>query len=295
MNWKEHIGVALAVTASAAGFGCASGRIQAVFYAQMGMASWLSITISALLYALFVAMISGLARRTGAQSFPDIYRRLLGCHAGRWIVLLYGFVLAIGGVLQLQAAANAGALMLPVRHAFFLALMLALGLSLLFAGLGNAAMKTLGGIYMILLVLFEIALWKWGRVDESRLNFAVNLRLENGMGAAVLMGVLHACVCAALSAGMAVHMTGARIRPRRLGLCCGLLLGLLTLWGNATLLCRDERLIGLKAPFAALASAWGSTGHYLCAGLVFSGAVITLLGILVSLFHGEPAQNMPEK
>lgn len=294
MNWKEHIGAAAAITGTGAGFCLASGRAQAVFYAQMKEASWLGILAAGLFYALFTAMTVRLARRTGAADFPDIYRRLLGCRAGRWIGMLYGFALVTGSVLQLLTAANAGAPALPVSHAAVAAGLLALGLSLLIAAMGKRALTILCGSYLVLLLLFQAALWKWGSVPEDGLNFAVNLRLEGLDAAAVLLGLLHACVCGALSAGVAVRFSGSRTRPWCMGACCGAMLALQVSLGNGILLCRDERLLALQSPFSALASAWGSIGFHACAALVFLGAVSTLSGIAFLTISGGSGRKMLE-
>ena len=101
MNAREEFSAALAVTAVGTGLGFASGRTQAVFCTQTGRASWIGAVFAALAFGLLAAMLAHLKRRTGAERFPGVYRRLLGCHAGGLIGGLYAAALVVAGALLL--------------------------------------------------------------------------------------------------------------------------------------------------------------------------------------------------
>ena len=281
MRARGDFQAAVAITAVGTGLGFASGRTQAVFCAQTVRASWLGAVFSALVYGLLMAMLCHLKRRTGAQRLPGVYRRLLGCHAGKLIGGLYAAALVVAAALLLSAAAKMGALALPLRHAALTGALAALLLAGIIAALGDGALAWMGGAYLTLLMMLELALWRFGgRPDPARLQFVVDLRLADSVGGALALGMLCACMSTALSAGVAVRMAGSRTSPCGVGLFCALLYLLVQLTGNAVLQSQQHELLSLRTPFAALTALWGRFGFYLCAGLIFLGAVTALAGVL---------------
>ena len=286
MNAREEFSAALAVTAVGTGLGFASGRTQAVFCTQTGRASWIGAVIAALAFGLLAAMLAHLKRRTGAERFPGVYRRLLGCHAGGLIGGLYAAALVVAGALLLASAAKIGALVLPLRNAALWGALAALLLAGWIAVLGLRALEAVGGAYLLLLLLLEAALWIFGRdPDPSRLQFAVDLRLRDSVAAALALGLLSACMSTALSAGVAVRACTGRTGPWGFGLFCALLFLLVNLAGNAALRCRCDEILSLRTPFAALAAQWGTTGFFICAGMTFLGASVALAGVFLSLLR----------
>ena len=296
MHAREDMRLAVAVTAVGTGLGFASGRTQAVFCAQTLHASWLGAVFSALVFGLLTAMLCHLKRRTGAQRLPGVYRRLLGCHAGKLIGWLYAAALTVAAVLLLGAAAKVGALVLPLRHAALMGALAALLLAGIVAGVRERALVCTSGIYLALLLLLELALWRFGgRPDPARLRFVVELRLADSVGGALALGALCACMSTALSAGVAVRMAGSRVSPCGAGLLCALMYLMVQLAGNAALQRQQREILSLRTPFAALTAMWGKPGFYLSAGLIFLGATNALAGILRALkpvkdarrdFHG---------
>ena len=290
MRAREDFQAAVAVTAVGTGLGFASGRTQAVFCAQTVRASWLGAVFSVLAYGLLMAMLCHLKRRTGARRFPGVYRRLLGCHAGKLIGGLYAVALLVAAVLLLSAAAKVGALVLPLRRAALTVALAALLLSGIVAALGNGALVCVGGAYLTLLLTLELALWRFGgRPDPARLQFVVDLRLQDSLPGALILGALCACMSTALSAGVAVRMSGSRTSPCGTGLFCALLYLMVQLAGNAALQRQQQEVLSLRTPFAALTALWGKPGFYLSAGLIFLGTVAALAGILRALLpeNGE--------
>ena len=284
MRAREDFQAAVAVTAVGTGLGFASGRTQAVFCAQTVHASWLGAVFSALAYGLLMAMLCHLKRRTGARRFPGVYRRLLGCHAGKLIGGLYAVALLVAAVLLLSAAAKVGALVLPLRRAALTGALAALLLSGIVAALGNGALVCVGGAYLTLLLTLELALWRFGgRPDPARLQFVVDLRLQDSLPGALILGALCACMSTALSAGVAVRMSGSRTSPCGTGLFCALLYLMVQLAGNAALQRQQQEVLSLRTPFAALTALWGKPGFYLSAELIFLGAATALAGVLRAL------------
>lgn len=293
VNVRDDFASALAIVAVGTGLGFASGRTQAVFCAQTVRASWLGAVVAGLAFGLLMAMIAHLKRRTGAERFPGVYRRLLGCHAGELIGALYGIALIVAGALLLASAAKVGALALPWRNAGAIGALAALLIALLVAGLGEGALKVVGGGYVLLLLLLEAALWLLAKApDASRLRFAVDLRLRDSVTGAAILGLLSACMSTALSAGVAVRLAGGRTSPGGLGLFCGLLFTLVNLAGSAALLNQREELLSLRTPFVALAAGWGAAGFYICAGMIFLGASVALAGIALSLLRRGGGRNV---
>ena len=284
MHAREDLRVSVVVTAVGTGLGFASGRTQAVFCAQTVHASWLGAVFSALVFGLLMAMLCHLNRRTGAHRLPGIYRRLLGCHAGKLIGGLYAAALIVAAALLLSAAAKVGALLLPLRRAALTGALTALLLAGIVAALGDGALVCVGGAYLTLLLMLELALWRFGgRPDPARLQFVVDLRLADSVPGALILGALCACMSTALSAGIAVRMAGSRVSPCGTGLFCALLYLLVQLTGNAALQRQQQELLSLRTPFAALTALWGTPGFYLSAGLIFLGASNALAGILRAL------------
>ena len=284
MHVREDFRAAVAVTAVGTGLGFASGRTQAVFCAQTVHASWLGAVFSALVYGLLMAMLCHLKRRTGAQRLPGVYRRLLGCHAGKLIGGLYAAALIVAAVLLLSAAAKVGALLLPLRRAALVGALAALLITGIVAALGDGALVCVGGAYLTLLLMLELALWRFsGRPDPARLRFVVDLRLADSLPGALILGALCACMSTALSAGVTVRMSGSRTSPCGMGLFCALLYLMVQLAGNAALQRQQQEVLSLRTPFAALTALWGKPGFYLSAGLIFLGTVAALAGILRTL------------
>ena len=283
---------AVAVTAVGTGLGFASGRTQAVFCAQTVRASWMDAAFSALVFGALMAMLCHLKRRTGARRFPGVYRRLLGCHAGKLIGGLYAAALIVAAALLLSASAKVGALVLPLRHAALVGALAALLLAGIVAALGDGALACVGGAYLALLILLELALWRFGgRPDPARLRFVVDLRLADSVGGALALGALCACMSTALSAGVVVRMAGGRSSPSGVGMFCALLYLLVQLTGNAALQRQQQEILSLRTPFVALTALWGMPGFYLSAALIFLGASNALAGILRALLPVNGARR----
>lgn len=279
-RWDELRG-ALAIASAAMGADFVSGRALTLFYAQTARASWLGVAISGLMFGLITGAISSLRRRCGADNLTELLRRIPGGGAGRGITIAYDLILAGAAALLISQAGGMGALTLPIRHAFACGAALALLTAAVIAVSGGAAMRTVGGAFVLMLALFEGALAVFGRLPNApRMRYELELGLRDNWIAAILFALLHTAVCLCLSAGVTVKMSRGSMRPAWLGAYAGGAFAILLALGNAVLILREDELLALKIPFAALAAGWGTAGFYLSAGMIFLAAVISLAGIL---------------
>ena len=293
MGNGKHFSIALAIVAVAMGIDFATGRDLSAFYAQMGGACWLGVGLAALVFGLLTVMLAHLSRRAGADSMGALLRRLLGEKLGKGMALLYGLILCVAAAMALGAAGHMGALMLPLRRSQIWGM----GMAVLLAGWiamgGPRTIQISSGLFVGCMALFELALLFFGEMpDRSQLNYELELKLRGNVPAALLFALVHASVCACLSAGVALRMSKGRVRPWRLGLWAGGLFLLLLTGGNAALMVQKQELLLLQLPLVALASGWGKAGFYFSAILSYFAAVTTLAGIFYALLPRSIARNL---
>lgn len=295
MLQRNEFSAALAIVASAVGADFVTGRVPATFYAQMGSAGWLGLCVCTAAFALLTGALAQLARRSGTNRLPELLCRLPGGRIGAGAYILY-LLIVFGAICMLALeAGEMGALTLPVRHGRAFGMSFALLTAVFVAQCGADVFRILGCACTLLIALFEGALLAFGRLPEREMNYGLELRLQNNYFAAVLLGLLHASACVCLCAGATVRLTDGRTRPRRLGLWTGGLFGALLALGNAALLAREELLLALRLPFAALSSAWGSAGFYACAGLEYLACVTSMAGLTFALLRRSNMTDRLEK
>lgn len=286
---NELVG-AMAMAAAALGIDFVSGRALAAFYAQTGLASWTGIGLSAVLYGLMIGLIVRLARRCGAQSVEELLRRLPGGGVGSGMYFLYICILVLAGGMLMNSAGDMSALMVPLHHGKLVGSSLTLLAAGVLAFSGGDRLKALGGGMVLLMLVFELALLLFAQLPASP-RYEVELRLKENWLAALGFALLHMSACLCLSAGLAVRFSGGRIHPGKMGACAGGVYGLLLAVGNAVLMVRDERILGLKLPFTALSAGWGSTGFYLNAGLSWLFCAYALTGLIHGLLPAHRRAN----
>jgi hypothetical protein len=76
-----------------------------------------------------------------------------------------------------------------------------------------------------------------------------------------------------------------------MGIWAGAFFGLLLSLGNAVLMARDERILGLKLPFVALGADWGRMGFYLNTGLGWLLCVYALAGLIHGILRVRCREN----
>lgn len=89
MRMRKERKVALATLAATAGTAFYPGRLKCVFFAQMGWASWIAITVSALMFMLLMAGACKIVRRADADSMRGAYLRDPGLRGGAWARIGY--------------------------------------------------------------------------------------------------------------------------------------------------------------------------------------------------------------
>lgn len=276
-EWKT----APALAAAALGIDFVSGQAMVVFYAQLGRASWLGVAASMLLFGGMTGFIASHARRSGAGSAGEFFARLPGGGLGKGAGVLYSLIVILAAGMLTASAGHMGALALPVRHADWLGGAAALLVALALAIGGGRALRGGGGILVLAMLGFELALLLFARLPDTP-RYALELRLRENRLAALGFALLHTCACLCIVFGMLLKLSGGRLRPAKLGGCAGALFGLLLAVGNAALMGQDERILALKLPFVALAGDWGGVGFYLNTGLSWLFCVFSLAG----LFYG---------
>ena len=278
---------ALAVTAAAVGVDFAAGRELAAFYAQMAGASWLGVAFSALLFGLITAMIAHMAQKSGAGNIFAMFRRTAGGAVGWISCALYAAILLTAGWMLISAAANLGALALPLHRAPLFGAAFALLAAAWIALRGAGSMRRVGAVFVGMFAAYELALLLFARIDSlPGMLFVLELRLGGSWAAAIMLALVHAAMCACLSAGVTVRMAGDA-RPARLGLWAGGIFFALLLIGNAALRNQMNELLALEVPFVALASCWGSAGFWISASVMYLAAVTSLSALFSALMPGK--------
>lgn len=292
MRERGSFSTALCAVAAAMGADFATGRALSAFYAQMGRASWLGAAVSAAVFGGLMAMLAHLARRAGAVSVPALLRRMPGGRMGAGAAVVYGLLVAAGVCAMMASAGHAGALMLPMRRAGLFAGALAACAAATLCLAGARAMRRVCGGFVGCMALYELALALFGNPQGgAALNFELELKLRDNVPAAILLALVHACVCACMAAGMPVRFSGGRARPARIGLWSGGLFLLMLLGGNAALMRAPEEWMALRVPFVALSAGWGGAGFYLSAILAWFASVMSLAGLNCALFPRKMMLN----
>lgn len=276
------LGGALFLCISGLGAGFASGREISFFFTQTQKASHLGALLCAALYGAFIGLCTHFARRTGASSFPQIFRRSLGVYAGKAIGVLHFAALLLMGWLSLCFAGQAAALLLPIKHAAAVGAAFAVLFALLIAkNEGKTALLGLG--FGGILLLYLLLLLLFGRLPpESQLYVHTRLKLKNSPSAALILGALYACRCMMLTASAAVSLSDCG-RPRRMGLLCGIGMLALLECANGALLRQDVQLLALKQPLSAMFAQFGKAGYSFAASTIYTSAVFSLGCALLSI------------
>lgn len=292
MKQKWEFRGALCIVATALGADFATGRTLSAFYAQLGGAAWPGVSFAGLAFGLFIAMLSHLARRAGADDVPTLLRRMPGGPMGRGVGALFVLVALSAACACILSAGHAGALVLPMRNAGLWSALAALLAALSLSLAGRRALTPAGGVLLGLMGLFELGLLFRAQPPESAaLRFELELRLRNHLPAALGLALLHAAACASVCAGATVRLSGGGVRPSRLGLWSGGLFFVLLAGGNAVLASQREQLLALRLPFVALAGGWGVGGFYLSAALCYFAAVLSLAGVAYGLIPRKMMLN----
>lgn len=279
---------ALAVMAAVAGTGYASGRELTLFFAQLGWASWVSVALSAVFFALMIWLSARCAEGAGEGFAAALRRPKPG--AGRALNLLRALLLALTAAVMLLGAARLGALALPVARGALWGAGIALALALL---INLGALRALPWLGMTALgagAAFYAALAVDPRPVRTYLAADAELALEGSLPAAALLALLYAALNAAVAGFVVARFAGACPHRGWLGARCGALLALVLLCANAALERGGRALLGQALPVVLLAARWGLPGFWMCTAFGFLCIVCTLsaaLGGLIDLLRND--------
>lgn len=266
---------------SALGPGLVSGRDIAFFYAQTGRISWLGIVLCGSLFGLFAGLTARTSVKTGAASFPQIFKRSMGVYAGGAVWTMHALALAAAGWLALSALGRYAAFVLPMKSAE-LAGMIA-GLMLAAAASRKECLRKFGLVFGLASAVFLAALLLFGKIpQEARIYAHIKLKLEGSAKGMAALAILHACRCMAVTAGTAAGFA-ADARPSRLGIAAGTWMCLLLGMGNAVLRRHPQELMALREPFAAMGGEWGKAGYFCASAMLWAGAFSMLAGVIFSV------------
>lgn len=262
--------------AAIAGSSFGSGQEIILFFSQLGGAAWLGMLLAALLMALMTGMILRICQHTGADNFPDLFRRAAGQKCGNGIGLLYGLLMACTAAIMLKTCGELGALTLPVKNGYLQGMTLALMLAIIIALSPLKCLALLGAVALLSTILFYTALAMDVRPIHTPMRIETVLRLKNNYWAMGIFALLHACLNIAIAAPT---LTGAsRLRPHP-GKCASLTGGMMLIClfcGHAALLRGGQSLFGQSLPMVILAARWGIPGFWISAGFMYLCALCTL-------------------
>ena len=260
-----------------------SGREVAFFFSGAGAYSWLGVGLAAVIFGLLTAMLARLARDTQAASLPGIYYAALGVRCGDALCVLHALTMLMTGAAALSTAGEMGALALDDPCASWLFVGMAMLLALIPALNGMRLIGLLGLIAVPACCLFFLAMALDSRPAAAGAYLTDSLLSSRRFWPLTLtLGILYAFLKAALAGSVAI-LRGARLRPRRFGLCNGLLLGLTTGLANWALLSRGPETAQLNLPMVVLAARWGVFGFYLAIYLMLLGCAGALACAIGSL------------
>lgn len=280
---RRDWGAAAATVAATAGAGFSSGREVALFFSQMGWASWVGALFSAAMFGALCGLVCHFARQTGAHSFSGVYMRALEPRQGVAVGAMHSLLMAMTAGVMLTACGELAMLALPLHGAFAMGVLFALGAALLLNLRGMRALSAAGAGTLALLAAFFLALAIDPRETAPRLRCEVDAELRGSTAAAILMGTLHAALSASIAGGVIAAFAPAAGTPAAFGARCGALMLALLCAANAAVLRGGDELLAQALPTVLLAARWGTFGYYAAITAMALGSIVTLAAALGAL------------
>lgn len=281
MQNRGEIRPAAAAAAAALGPGVVTGRETAAFFSQTGSASWLGILCAGIVFGMLCAGLVRARRRTGARS---VLRLAAGsrCACGLVLCTAHGAVIAAAGGMMLAWTWRIGLLTMPFHGGGVFgagaALLIAIALTVLPDGIQMRACV----LFLVLALAFEAALAAFGRLPGAAEHYIeAELRLSGDKTAAVLLGGMHACLCACVAANAVLRFAGPGMRPARTGLLAGGFYAAGLSLGNLAIRTRPDFVTALRMPLTALCGGWGKAGFAMAALSVYITSVVTLYAVIL--------------
>lgn len=271
------------MVAAVVGAGFASGREIVVFFSGWGAASWLGIVAASAGVGFLTSILSGFAMRTREDSFPGIYRSVMGERCGEAVQVLHGLLMMMTGGVMLAAGGELGSLALPVRYAYPLGMALTLLMGALLSRLGIRALAAVGGTLVPAVVIYYLLMALDGRPAvpfASAQHTAVTL---GSFPLCFILGMLYASLNIAMAGGV-VCLTGQQcVSPRNLGLLTAGCMLLMLLPANAAFLRAGSWVREMALPSVVLAARWGVAGYYASITVLYLAVVTTMCAALSSM------------
>ena len=250
----------LCAAAAMVGAGFASGREIMQFFSRFGALSWALVIFAAIATAWMIRRI--------------LYRGCENTWAGR--ILLSLFYVAVGGGMT-AAAGELWALTVPVHYARTLGSVTTLVMCLRLAGGSLRGMAWLGRILLpFLLAVLILCL----RVPGASMN-QTDVTPWKGIGA--MISAAGYCGLNGMTAAGVLCSSQFRKEQNGISLALGLLTALLLGLGNAALLPHAGTLSDAPLPTVSLLRAYGKTGYYVSAAVMYLAASTTLIAVLRGL------------
>ncbi|MEE1199146.1 MAG: hypothetical protein U0L09_00685 [Christensenellales bacterium] len=285
--WQRWRGP-MAVMAAVAGVGFSTGREVALFFSQMGRASWIGVMMAAGAFGVGCGFLSWLVSATGAESFRELCEREIQAPLNGIAVNFLGILSAAAVGTMLAAAGQLGALALPLRNAFWIGVLFSAVAALILNFRGMAALPAAGACSFVVCLLFFSFLMLDRRQIAVNYQYFTVPRLSGSVTSAILFSMLFASMNVSISAGVAVRFAG---KGRDTGFalrCGGCMLMMLSIINGAVLSGGDE-LLSQAFPTVILAARWGLFGYYAClmvSGLCVIATLAAALGGLIGTMAG---------
>ena len=144
-----------------------SGREVALFFSQMGWASWVGALFSAAMFGALCGLVCHFARQTGAHSFSGVYMRALEPRQGVAVGAMHSLLMAMTAGVMLTACGELAMLALPLHGAFAMGMLFALRRGAAAQLRGMRALSTAGAGTLALLAAF-FSRWRSTRARRRR-------------------------------------------------------------------------------------------------------------------------------
>jgi len=278
--------VALALVGAVIGAGFASGREVMRFFVQYGGWGYAGAALAAAAMGALALRVMRLAAQSGARTFGDLSRNLLGNAGGAVGAALFVALLAATGAAMLSGAGELAAIVLPIGPAYaagYYGMMLC---ALLVAWRGMGGLAACGGALVPLCCCLYVPLIALPAAAEGVVLPPV------AHWQALPMALSYAALNIALAAGLLCE-SGPELdggEQRRAALTGALALGSLLMLAVVTLRRGPGELRDAALPMVALAARLGKAGFYLVAGVLWLAMLSTLATALRGLFMQMPAR-----
>ena len=277
--------VALALVGAVIGAGFASGREVMRFFVQYGGWGYAGAALAAAAMGALALRVMRLAAQSGARTFGDLSRNLLGNAGGAVGAALFVALLAATGAAMLSGAGELAAIVLPIGPAYaagYYGMMLC---ALLVAWRGMGGLAACGGALVPLCCCLYVPLIALPAAEKGV------MLLPAAPWQAIPLALSYAALNIALAAGLLCE-SGPRLNvteQRRAALTGAGVLGALLTLAIVTLDRGPGELRTAALPMVALAARLGKPGFYLSAAVLCMAMLSTLATALRSLYMQMPA------